>query len=86
MRQKTDDMTNDIQTPTVAARVLPGLGILIAFLLALAGPALIVLSIVLAFAVHEADLIAPGILGGAMMGTCGTLALLWCLAKAAPAK
>ena len=78
-------MTNTMTTETITrpwtARILPGLSYAIALTLTLAGPALVASSLVLAFITKEAGIIGLGLLGGAIMGACGALALLWCLRK-----
>lgn len=75
----TNTMTTEAIKPTWSARILPALSYAIALTLTLAGPALVASSLVLAFITKEAGIIGLGLLGGAIMGACGALALLWCL-------
>jgi hypothetical protein len=75
----TNTMTTEAITSAWSARILPGLSYAIALTLTLAGPALVASSLVLAFITNEAGIIGLGLLGGAIMGASGALALLWCL-------
>ena len=63
------------------ARVLPGLSYLVAIGLTLTSPALMAGSLVLAVLAGDASIVGLGILGGALLGACGAMALLWCLAS-----
>jgi hypothetical protein len=76
-------MTNTMTTETInlpwRKRILPGLSYLIALTLTIGGPALVATSLVLAFITDEAGIIGLGLLGGAIMGASGALALLRCL-------
>lgn len=75
----TNTMTTEISNYPWTARILPGLSYAIALTLTLAGPAVVAVSLVLAFITKEAAIIGLGLLGGSLMGACGALALLWCL-------
>lgn len=77
----TNTMTTETITTPWTARILPGLSYAIALTLTLAGPALVASSLVLAFITKEAGIIGLGLLGGAIMGACGALALLWCMRR-----
>ena len=72
-------MTTETITQPLTARILPGLSYAVALTLTLGGPALVASSLVLAFITKEPGIIGLGLLGGAIMGACGALALLWCL-------
>ncbi|MEP4077789.1 hypothetical protein [Haloferula sp.] len=72
-------MTTETSTTPWTARILPGISYAIAFTLTLGGPALVASSLLLAFITKDAGIIGLGLLGGAIMGACGALALLWCL-------
>ncbi|MFC7337413.1 hypothetical protein ACFQY0_09525 [Haloferula chungangensis] len=77
--------TNTMTTETIihpwASRILPGLSYAIALTLTLGGPALVASSLVLAFITREPGIIGLGLLGGAIMGASGALALVWCLRR-----
>ena len=77
----TNTMSTELSTIPWTARILPGLSYAIALILTLAGPALVASSLVLALITKEAGIIGLGLLGGAIMGACGALALLWCMRK-----
>ena len=77
----TNTMTTEISTQPWTARILPGLSYIVALVLTLAGPALVGSSLVLAFITKEPGIIGLGMLGGAIMGAAGALALLWCMRR-----
>lgn len=74
-------MTTETIIRPWANRILPGLSYAVALTLALGGPALVASSLVLAFITKEPGIIGLGLLGGAIMGVSGALALVWCLRK-----
>lgn len=74
-------MTTDTITHPWTTRILPGLSYAVALALTLGGPALVASSLVLALITKEPEIIGLGLLGGAIMGASGALALLWCLRR-----
>lgn len=77
----TNIMTTETRIQQWTDRLLPGLSYTIALGLTLAGPLLVAASLVLAFITGELAIIGLGLLGGALMGASGALALLWCLSE-----
>lgn len=74
-------MSTSVNTEMLKARLLPGLNYIIAISLLLAGPALVAASLGLALLSGDAVIAGLGMLGGAVLGAAGALALMWCLAR-----
>ncbi len=62
------------------AAVRPVLSYAIAIGLTFTGPALMAAALILAVLAGDASIVGLGLLAGALLGTVGAVALLWCLA------
>ena len=71
-------MNKDNKLDIIKERVIPGLCYAVAFCLCLAGPSLMVASLVLAMLSGDSTVLGLGILSGAGVGVSGAAALLWC--------